>query len=57
MLLDIEHALIFNIFVWARRAQLLGPKGPIDAAEGCSPLQELEKAARRVAIFLVEVKV
>ena len=31
----------------------MGPKGPIVAAEGCSPLQELEKAARRAAIFLV----
>ena len=32
---------------------MLGPKGPIVAAEGCSPPQELEKAARRAAIFLV----
>ena len=33
-----------------------GPKGPMDAAEGCSPPQELEKAARRAAIFLVPLK-
>ena len=32
---------------------MLGPKGLTVAAEGCSPLQELENAARRVAIFLV----
>ena len=38
---------IFNIFRWARRALLLGPKGPTVAPEGCSPPQELEKAARR----------
>ena len=30
-----------------------GPKGPTDAAEGCSSLQVLEKADRRAAIFLV----
>ena len=36
---------------------LLGPKGPTGAAEGCSPPQELEKAARRAAIFLVGFKV
>ena len=34
-------------------ALLLGPKGPTVAAEGCRPPQELEKAARRAAIFLV----
>ena len=33
----------------------LGPKGPTDAAEGCSSLQVLEKATRRVAIFLVRI--
>ena len=38
-------------------ALLLGPKGPTVAAEGCSPPQELEKAARRAAIFLVYFKV
>ena len=32
---------------------LLGPKGPTVAADGCSPPQELEKGARRAAIFLV----
>ena len=31
----------------------MGPNGPTVAAEGCSPAQELEKAARRAAIFLV----
>ena len=36
---------------------MLGPKGPTVAAEGCSPPQELEKAARRAAIFLVSIKV
>ena len=49
--------LIFNIFRWARRTLLLGPKGPTVAAESCSPLQELEKAARRAAIFLVYIKI
>ena len=44
---------ILNIFRGARRALLLGPKGPIVAVEGCSPPQELEKAARRAAIFLL----
>ena len=34
-------------------ALLLGPKGPTVAAEGCSSPQELEKGARRAAIFLV----
>ena len=34
----------------------MGPKGPTVAAEGCSPPQELEKAARRAAIFLVLIK-
>ena len=34
---------------------MLGPKGPNDADEGCSPLQDIEKAARRAAIFLVTV--
>ena len=47
---------IFNIFRWARRALLLGPKGPTVAAEVCSPPQELEKAARRAAIFLLLLK-
>ena len=47
------NKLIFNIFRWARRALLLGLKGPAVAVEGCSPPQELEKAARRAAIFLV----
>ena len=42
--------LIFNILRWARRALLLGPTVE---AEGCRPPQELEKAARRAAIFLV----
>ena len=32
---------------------MLGPKGPTVAAKGCSPQQEVEKAARRGAIFLV----
>ena len=32
---------------------MFGPKGPTVTAEGCSPLQELEKAAHRAAIFLV----
>ena len=36
---------------------MLGPKGPTVAAEGCCPPQELEKAARRGAIFLVACKV
>ena len=31
---------------------LMGPKGPIDGVEGCSPPQELEKA-REAATFLV----
>ena len=31
----------------------LGPKGPTVGAEGCSSPQELEKAARMPAIFLV----
>ena len=31
----------------------MGPKGPTGAAEGCSPPQDLEKAAHRLAIFLV----
>ena len=46
-------------FVSRILAQVLkcGPKGLMDAAEGCSPPQELEKAARRAAIFLVSVKV
>ena len=44
---------IFNILKWARRALFLGSKGPTVAAEGCSRPQELEKAARRAAIFLV----
>ena len=44
---------IFNIFRWARSALLLGPKGPTVAAEGCSSPQELEKAGRTAAIFLV----
>ena len=35
---------------------MLGPKGPTVGAEGCSPLQELEKAARRAAIFLVVIE-
>ena len=35
---------------------MLGPKGPTVAAEGCRPLQELEKAARRAAIFLVYIE-
>ena len=35
---------------------MLGPKGPTVAAEGYSPRQELEKAARRGAIFLVKLK-
>ena len=35
---------------------MLGPKGPTVAAEGCSPPQELEKAARRVANFPVILK-
>ena len=35
---------------------MLGPKGPNVAAEGCSPPQEIEKAAHRAAIFLVLVK-
>ena len=34
----------------------MGPKGPIVAAEGCSLPQELEKAARRAATFLVHVE-
>ena len=45
--------LIFNIFRWARRALLLGPKSPTVTAEGYSPPKDLEKAARRAAIFLV----
>ena len=32
---------IFNIFMWARRALLFGPKGPTVAAEGCRPPKEL----------------
>ena len=47
----------FNIFGWTQRAPLLGPKGLTVAAEGCSPPQELEKAARREVIFLVSFKV
>ena len=47
---------ISNSLRWARRALLMGPKGPTVAAEGCSPPQELEKATRRVAIFLVFLK-
>ena len=35
---------------------MLGLKGPTVAAEGCSSPQELEKAGRRAAIFLVELK-
>ena len=37
-------------------ALLLGPKGPTVADEGCSSPQELEKADRRAAIFLVSNK-
>ena len=48
---------IFNIFGWAQRAPLSGPKGPTIAVEGCSPPQELEKVARRAAILLVIVLV
>ena len=33
------------------------PKGSTVAAKDCSPLQELEKATSREAIFLVLVKV
>ena len=33
----------------------MGPKGPIVAAKGWSPPQELEKAACRAEIFLVTV--
>ena len=36
---------------------ILGLKGPTVAAEGCRPPQELEKTARRAAIFLVFLKV
>ena len=36
---------------------MVGPKGPTVAAEGCSPPQELEKAARRAAIFLVDLNI
>ena len=46
----------FQHFGWARRASLLVLKGPTIAAEGCSPQQELEKAGRRAAIFLVVLK-
>ena len=35
----------------------MGPKGSTVAAEGCSLPQELEKAARRAAIFLVIIKI
>ena len=42
--------LFFYIFRLARRALLLGPKGPIVCSRR---LQELEKAARRAALFLV----
>ena len=34
----------------------MGLKGPNDAVEGCSPPQEIKKAARRTAIFLVNTK-
>ena len=37
-------------------ALLLGLKGPTVADEGCSSPQELEKADRRAAIFLVSNK-
>ena len=47
---------ISNIFRMAQRALVIGPKGPTDAAEGCSSPQELEKGGRRAAIFLVFVK-
>ena len=33
----------------------LGLKGPIIAVKGCSPPQELDKAARKVTIFLVYI--
>ena len=48
-----KQTIMVNILGWARRAPLLGPKGPTVAAEACSPPQELEKAGRRAAIFLV----
>ena len=35
------------------KGPIVGPEGPIVADEGCSPTQELEKDARRAAIFLV----
>ena len=35
---------IFNIFGWAQRAPVLGPKGPTVAAEGCNLPQDLEKS-------------
>ena len=46
---------IFNIFGCARSAPLLDPKGPNNAAEGCRPLHELEKATRRAAILQVTI--
>ena len=45
-----------DFWKYFRRALLLGPKGPTVAAEGCSPPQELEKAARRAEIYLVNLK-
>ena len=43
----------FQTFGLTRRVPLLGPKSRNVAAEGYSPPQDLEKAARRAAIFLV----
>ena len=43
----------FQHFCLCRKGSIVGAEGPNDAAEGCSPLQEIEKATRRAAIFLV----
>ena len=48
---------IFNIFWWAQRAQLLGPKGPTVAAEGCSSSLQLEKSCGNFSSFIKNWKI